>query len=257
MDYLLSLIVGLCVGSFANVCISRMPEDRSIRFPASHCPRCKKPILKRHNLPLIGFLILKGRCHYCHKPISWQYPAVEAVMGLLFVFAQFMFQGSLAHILFADIFCFYLLTISVIDYHHKIIPDELSLSLFALGLISSYWNPFIPSVGWYRCLQSVLAGLLGGLFMLFLAWAGEKIFKKEALGGGDVKLMAGFGAFLGWGGLVGALMLGSLTGALIGGVLLLLKRKEAGDAIPYGPFLCFGAIFTVFWPFWWYRLIFP
>lgn len=257
MIYFLSVSFGLIFGSFANVCIYRMPRGESIRFPASHCPFCSKPIRWHDNVPLLSYFKLKGRCHYCRKSISPQYPLVEFSMMLLFLAGALRFPDQVPQIFTFDILAFYLLTISVIDYHHKIIPDELSLSLLAVGLAGSYWNPYLAGHTLPAPLESFLAALVGGGMMLFLAWGGEKLFKTEALGGGDVKLVAAFGAILGWEGLMGALMVGSLLGALCGGALMLLKRKKARDTIPYGPFLCLGVLFTSFFPGWWSAFLFP
>src|SRR5580765_770463 len=145
-------------------------------------------------------------------------------MAGLFLLSARLFQLSLYHMVVFDLFVFYLLTISIIDFHHKIIPDELSLSLILIGWVISFRNPYL-GMALPPWADSILASVAGGGLMLLLAWVGEKIFKKEALGGGDIKLMAGIGAFLGWSGLIGSLTLGSFIGALWGGALLALKRK--------------------------------
>ncbi len=178
-------------------------------------------------------------------------------MALLFVFSAWYYAFNNLHILIFDLLIFYLLTISIIDYRHKIIPDELSLSLIAIGLLISYWNPFLSETWMPKPIEALVSGLAGGGSMLFLAWIGEKLFKKEALGGGDIKLMAGFGSLLGWQGVLGTLTLGSFLGGLVGGGLLILKRKRPGDAIPYGPFLCLGAFVSTLWPEWWHFFLFP
>lgn len=236
--------------------MSRMPRDESIAWPPSHCPHCRKAIRWRDNIPVLSYIVLRGKCHFCHKRISRQYPVVELLMAMLFLFSAWHFRGHPFQILMFDVFSFYLLTIAVIDYHHKIIPDELSLSLLMFGLLSSFWNPYLGSI-LPRWAESVISALLGGGVMLFFAWFGEKIFKKEALGGGDVKLMAAFGSTLGWNGLLGSLTLGSFVGALWGGSLLLLKRKKLGESLPYGPFLCFGALISLLFPNWWTFFLSP
>jgi leader peptidase (prepilin peptidase)/N-methyltransferase len=169
-------------------------------------------------------------------------------MALLFALSAWRFSTRPYVVLTVDLLSFYLLTISVIDYQHKIIPDELSFSLLGIGWVGSFWNPYLQGHYLPTWAESLLAALAGGVLMLCFAWGGEKIFKKEALGGGDVKLMAAFGAVFGWSGLIGSLLIGSFIGSLGGGGLLLLKRKKRGDTIPYGPFLCLGAFITSFLP---------
>jgi leader peptidase (prepilin peptidase)/N-methyltransferase len=250
MLFAFSILLGLCLGSFANVCIFRLPEEQSIVFPFSRCPRCLTTLGFWENIPVVSYLGLRGHCRHCHKPISPQYPLVEASLAFLFVLSAWKFRHTGSYILFFDVLIFYLLTISVIDAYHKIIPDELSLSLLGFGWLTSLWNPYLDGYPWPGWAISLIAGVTGGAVMLAFAWGGEKLFKKEALGGGDVKLMAAFGAFLGWKGLLGALTIGSFVGALWGGGLLLAKRKRPGDAIPYGPFLCLGAFVYGFFPDW-------
>lgn len=257
MVYLLSGFFGLIFGSFANVCIFRMPEDQSIAFPASHCPQCKNPIPARDNIPVLSYLFLHGRCRHCQKPISSQYPMVEACMGLLFLFNAWLVHDSVVALLLLDLFSFYLLTVSIIDFHHKIIPDELSLSLLVLGLVVAWWNPWIAGEPLARLIQSLAAAFLACAGMLFLAWAGEKIFKKEAMGGGDIKLVAAFGAFLGWNGAIGSMVIGSVIGGIVALGLLLARKKKRGESLPFGPFLCLGAYLACILPSEWQRLLFP
>jgi len=246
--YFISGIVGLVFGSFANVCILRLPEERSIRVPRSHCPRCKHPLRVIDNIPVLSFLMLKGQCFHCHARISWQYPLIEGLMATLFVFDAWMLGDSIRRMILADGLGFYLLTLSIIDYRHRIIPDELSLSLLVLGLFVSVINPYLNGTPGMKFMESFLAAFGGGLLMLVIAWAGEKVFKKEALGGGDIKLIAGTAAVLGWKGIAGPLMIGSLGGCLVALVLLLLRKKKLGETLPFGPFLSLGAYLTCLFP---------
>lgn len=254
---ILSFLFGLFFGSFANVCILRLPEEQSVIRPPSHCPQCNTPLRFQDNIPVIGFLLLRGHCYRCQKSISLQYPIIELVIAFLFLGSAFYFRGLPVHALIADTLFFYLLTISVIDYRYRIIPDELSLSLLVIGLAISGINPFLQSSGRWGYVESGCAMLAGGLFMLGLAWIGEKVFKKEALGGGDIKLVAAFGALLGWRGLFGSLFLGSLSGGVLGLALLLSKKKQRGETLPFGPFLSLGAFVTILLPPQWLRVIFP
>jgi leader peptidase (prepilin peptidase)/N-methyltransferase len=182
---------------------------------------------------------------------------VEFAMAVLFLISAYRFQASWTRMVLADILSTYLLIISIIDWRHLIIPDELSLSLAAVGLGVSWINPFLLHQGLSGFLESLLAGLSGGLGMIALAWVGEKLFRKEALGGGDIKLVAAFGAFLGWGGILGSLLWGSLLGGITGIGLILLHKKKRNETIPFGPFLSLGAYAACQLPPGWLRFIFP
>ncbi len=178
-------------------------------------------------------------------------------MGALFLFHAWMFSHSLGRMLVANLLGFYLITLSLIDYRYKIIPDELSLSLLAIGLACSWANPYLAGPAWIRFLQSLSAGIGGGVVMFFLAWAGEKIFRKEALGGGDIKLIAATGSVLGWQGIVGPLLAGSLAGGFVAVILLILRKKKLGETLPFGPFLSWGAYLTCLFPHLWPSLLSP
>lgn len=169
-------------------------------------------------------------------------------MCLLFTFHAWFFQGATQHLIVADVLAFHLLCISVIDFHHLIIPDELSFSLIVFGLALSPWNPLLKGIAGYRILESLVAGICSGGLLLLLAWGGEKMFKKEALGGGDVKLIAGMAAMMGWLGLIGPLFLGSLAGGAAAIGLILAGKKRLGETLPFGPFLSFGAYMACLFP---------
>lgn len=250
-----SFIGGLIVGSFANVCIYRLPIDMSLWSPASRCRQCKTLLTFRDNIPVLSFLFLNGRCRSCGVSIAWQYPAVELIMGCLFLFCAAYFSNPF-QLLISQVLCFYALTISLIDYRHRIIPDELSLSLAVIALLISPFNPYLEG-GWVGVAESFASFLGGGLLLLFLAYLGEFMFKKEALGGGDVKLVAAFGALLGYPGVVFSLLIGSLTGGIVGMGLILIGEKKMGEAIPFGPFLCLGVLVPCFFPSFRAFLVFP
>jgi leader peptidase (prepilin peptidase) / N-methyltransferase len=254
MIYWASGLFGLAAGSFANVCILRLPQDQSVRFPRSFCPHCGHQLKIVHNIPILSFIMLKGRCFYCRAPISWQYPLIESLMCVLFLFHAWVFKNSLGHLIAADILGFYSLTLSIIDYRHRIIPDELSLSLIVLGICGSFVNPYLSGPPWHKGLESAAAGAGGGLLMLGVAWVGEKIFKREALGGGDIKLIAGTASVLGWQGIVGPLLIGSFSGGVVALVLLLMKKKQLGETLPFGPFLSLGAYITCLFPRLWFHV---
>lgn len=249
----LFFIWGLCLGSFANVCIYRLPLDQSLFFPASHCPHCQKPLKWWDNVPVLGFLLLHGRCRACKKKIAWRYMAVEIAMALAFLAGAWLPLGSSwAVTLIYFWLVFNWITTTVIDIQHRIIPDELSLSMIVFGWAIAAWNPLLGSTVKARVLQSGTAALGAGGGMLALAWLGEKLFKKEALGGGDVKLLAGFGAVLGWSGAAASLVIGSFAGAFIGLALMAVGKKKMGQTIPFGPFLNIGAVIGFMAPGWWH-----
>ncbi len=201
--YIILLILGLVLGSFYNVCIYRLPREESIVWPGSRCPHCRHPLSVLDNLPLVSFLLLKGSCRYCQTPISYQYPLVEGVTGLATVLIGWKFGLSWAF-LQALLLVSALLIVSFIDLSHQIIPDWITYPGIGIGLIFS-WLTGLP--GWWSSLIGLLVG--GGLLWL-LAVGYELLAKKEGMGGGDIKLLAMIGAFLGWPGVLVTLLLGLL-----------------------------------------------
>ena len=236
---LYSLLVGLALGSFMNVCIYRIPLEKSIIRPSSSCPNCGKKIRFYDNIPLISYLLLLGRCRHCHHPISWRYPAVEAITGLLSLALFIRYGLSLQCLLFL-LFAATLVTISFIDLDHQIIPDVLSIPGIVAGLAAA----FVPgNVSWFDSIIGIIGGG-GTLFLVGLIY--EKLTGKQGMGGGDVKLLAMIGAWMGWRSLPFVLLVSSLTGAIIGSVFLLAAGKGYRVRIPFGPFLSLGALFYIF-----------
>ena len=254
-------VFGLIVGSFLNVCIVRLPRGGSIVNPPSHCPRCQSGIKFYDNIPLISFLLLRGKCRNCGEPISWRYPLVELTNALLYVgiVSEFWLGGE-AFMMMA--LCSSLIVITVIDYDHMIIPDKITLPGMLVGLtlapffMSPLGDPLpfnlealIPHAGPYLTgfLNSLIGLILGGGLLLSIGWAWEKLRHVEAMGGGDVKLMGMVGSFLGWKGALLTIMLGALTGSVIGVLLIVLKRHKMEKLIPFGPFLAAGALASAFY----------
>ncbi len=231
-------ILGAIIGSFLNVCIYRIPRRESIVFPSSHCPSCNRAIKYYDNIPIVSYILLRGRCRYCGERISLQYPVVEIITGILLVALFKRFDISLkVPILF--IFITTLLVISIIDLKHRVIPNQLSLGFIIIGLILS---PFLQGP-----VESIIGILVGGGLLFSIAYIYQLLTHREGMGGGDVKLLAMIGAFLGWKGAVFSLFAGSLTGTLIGIFIMVLKGGDTRYAIPFGPFLSLGAFAYIFW----------
>jgi leader peptidase (prepilin peptidase) / N-methyltransferase len=233
-------IFGLCVGSFLNVVIARIPEGRSIVFPGSACPRCGRSIAWYDNLPVLSYALLRGRCRNCRASISWRYPAVEVACGLLFVLAYHRFEGGPA-LAAALILLAGLLAITAIDLDHQIIPDVLSLPGIVVGVLFS----LAPGgIGWAPSLLGVLLG--GGVFVVIII-ASTLVLGQAGMGVGDVKLGAMLGAFLGWKLALLSILLSTLLGGPMAVVLLATGRKSRKDPIPFGPFLALGGTISLFW----------
>ena len=236
---LYALLVGLALGSFMNVCIYRIPLQKSIVRPSSSCPNCGKKIRFYDNIPIISYLLLLGRCRHCHHPISWRYPVIEAITGLLSLALFIRYGLSFQYLLFL-LFAATLVTISFIDLDHQIIPDVLSIP----GIIAGLAAAFVPgNVLWFESVIGIIGGG-GALFLVGLAY--EKLTGKQGMGGGDVKLLAMIGAWMGWRSLPFVLLISSLTGAIIGSVFLLAAGKGYRVKIPFGPFLSLGALSYIF-----------
>jgi len=238
MWYVVSIILGTLVGSFLNVCILRLPKEESIVWPGSHCPQCKNPIKFYDNIPLISYLLLKGRCRDCHRPISFQYPLIEGITGLASLILFMKFGPSLSYLLYF-IFVAALIVITVIDLYHQIIPDVISLPGIGVGLLASL---IIPQITLFNSLIGIL---LGGGSLFLVATVYHWLFKREGMGGGDVKLLAMIGGFLGWKAVILTILLGSLIGSMIGIMVMVLKEKDFKYAIPFGPFLSVGAVISL------------
>jgi len=236
----ISIIFGALVGSFLNVCIFRLPKEESIIWPGSHCPQCNKPIKFYDNIPLISYLLLQGKCRYCKKTISLQYPLVEGITALSSFLLIMKFGPSLSY-LFYFAFIAALIVITVIDLYHQIIPDVISLPGIGVGIIASL---ILPQMAFFNSLIGVL---LGGGSLFIVGTLYQWIFKREGMGGGDVKLLAMIGAFLGWKAVILTILLSSLIGSITGIIIMVLKGKDFKYAIPFGPFLSLGAVMSLFY----------
>lgn len=240
----LTLLLGSLIGSFLNVCIYRLPRGMSIVAPRSRCPRCQKGIPWYHNIPILSFLILRGKCHSCGHPISLQYPLVEALTALFSLLVYLKFREPLPYLFYFVFLTAPLIAMTFIDLEHRIIPDLLSLTGIVSGIVASLFLIQLPLI---EILLHSLGGIIAGggtLFLINLIY--EKIRHHEGIGGGDVKLAAMIGAFFGWKGIFLILLLSSLFGSFIGLILMIFFHKGGKVAIPYGPFLAAGTLLYLF-----------
>lgn len=236
---LLAGLVGLAVGSFLNVVITRLPRGESPFRGRSRCPQCHTPLQWRDNLPLLSYLLLRGRCRACGAPIPWRYPAVELVCGLLFAALWLKFPESPRLLAYAP-FGAALVALSFLDLEHFWLPDVLTLPLTALGLGLSL---ILPHLRWYEAFSGAFFG--GGAFYV-VAWGYYRLTGREGLGLGDAKLLALIGAFLGVRALPWVVLVSALMGAVVGAVLIWREKAGRLTPIPYGPFLAAAALFYLF-----------
>ena len=235
-----AFLFGGIVGSFLNVVILRLPnEGESIVFPASHCTSCMTSLHWYENIPILSFLVLRGRCSHCKAKISFQYPLVELSMALLAAALVQQFGLSINTAGYF-LFCAALLVIIWIDSHHQIIPDVISLPGIVLGLLFSLVS---PTLHWKASLFGVLVGggVLYAIALLYYLWR-----KVDGMGGGDIKLLAMIGAFLGWQALPFVILASSLSGTVVGLIAMIKQKKGGQTRIPFGPFLSLAALAYLF-----------
>jgi leader peptidase (prepilin peptidase)/N-methyltransferase len=232
-------IFGTMLGSFLNVCIARLPAGESVVSPRSRCPGCRTQIAWYDNLPLLSYVILGARCRACGHRISAIYPMVEILTGALTVALWLQLGPTLA---FAGYLAFAaaLVTITFIDLDHQIIPDVISLPGIVVGLLVSLVSPLVTPA------DAVLGVLVGGGSLLAVAWTYRLVRGHDGMGGGDIKLLAMIGAFLGWQSLFVTVMVASIVGSVIGIATMLYQRADTRLAIPFGPFLAGGALVYLF-----------
>src|SRR5690242_4080831 len=203
-----AFIFGAVIGSFLNVCICRLPKNESVVFPPSRCPQCGFRIPFYDNVPIVSWLLLRGKCRSCAAPISPQYPIVELINALLTLFLFMKFGPSLPFLVLF-LFCSAMVVITFIDLEHQIIPDCITLPGIVAGFLFSL---FIPQLGWQN---SLLGIVVGGGSLLVVAYGYELLTKKEGMGGGDIKLLAMMGAFFGWKAVFFIIFVSSLIGSVI------------------------------------------
>lgn len=227
-------LVGALIGSFLNVCIYRLPARESLAQPGSRCPQCQTAIAWHDNVPILSYLWLRGRCRRCRAPIAWRYPLVEALNAAGYGFIAWRFGGTATACVYALLFSV-LLVVTFIDLDHMIVPDRITLPGMALGLVVG--TALLPQ--WW---DSIGGLALGGGMLYGMAWISPYLFGKEGMGGGDIKLLAMIGAFLGWQQVLLTLIVGGLVGAGVGAALIGARIMTRGAYIPFGPFLSLGAV---------------
>jgi leader peptidase (prepilin peptidase)/N-methyltransferase len=256
-----SFILGAAVGSFLNVCIYRLPKEQSLVFPSSHCTSCNKPIPFYYNIPIISYLVLRGRCYNCKEKFSWDYLFVEALAAVLSSLLYLKYGASI-HFIFLFAFVMALIVITYIDLEHMIIPNAITypgvvVGLLYSGLTSDYDTlKFLIENMQYNFLyilfvfdeikifSSILGAIIGSGSLLLIGFIYKNVRKIDGLGLGDVKLMAMVGAFLGWRSIIFVALVSSLIGTVVGLSVILYKKNDLKYAIPFGPFISFaGALY--------------
>jgi leader peptidase (prepilin peptidase) / N-methyltransferase len=253
VEALFIFIIGAMAGSFLNVCIYRLPLGKSIVRPGSHCMRCGRDIRWFDNIPVMSFIFLRGKCRRCGLKFSVRYPLVELLTAVFFLMLYLKFGLSPEFFIFA-VFTSSMVVMSFIDIDHRIIPDEIDLPGILLGVVLSFahpplhsrpqpWDSVFSSPGLIGLASSLSGILVGGGILAALAVFGKMAFKKEAMGGGDIKLIAMIGAFMGWQFVLLTVFLSAVTGSIVG---FIMKLKTNSSYIPYGPYLALGALISVF-----------
>lgn len=242
-DEVIVFILGACIGSFLNVCIYRLPLGQSVVYNPSHCPGCGHRLKALDLVPLLSYMLLKGRCRYCSVIIPARYPLVELTAAVFFG-AAYQFWGWQWQTVSMWVFFAVLLAAALIDYQHQIIPDELIITGLVLGL------PLVHLSGSGKVIDGLIGFLVAGVLFLIIA-----LVSKGGMGGGDIKLSALMGLFLGWPDILVALFISFLVGGLAGIMLMALGQKGRKDAVPFGPYLALGGMLAAFGADWiikWY-----
>jgi len=248
MEQLLGIFIfmfGAIIGSFLNVCIHRLPKNESIINPPSHCTACGKNIPWYDNIPMLSYLILMGRCRFCKGRISFRYFIVELLTALI-SYLLFMRFGMTAKFFAYAAFVSGLIVATFVDFEIQEIPDQVSIGGIAAGLILAAIFPsiFDTASRFAGILNSILGVAVGGGSIYAMGVLGKLVFRKEAMGGGDVKLMAMIGAFLGWKLVIFTFFVAPIFGAVVG---IILKLKDGREIIPYGPYLSLAAVIAAFY----------
>lgn len=242
-------VLGTSIGSFLNVVVYRIPAGLSLVYPPSRCPHCLHQLGKTENIPVFGWLWLRGRCRWCRSPVSWRYPTVEAITGLLFLFIFWRFGFGLTTIGYWALLS-WLLSLSLIDLDTMTLPNSLTSSALVVGLLFEIilgWQ----MGGWQGIANQLMFGIGGAVLGIWLLWTisifGTILLQKQAMGDADEKLMAAIGAWLGWKYVLVTSFFACATGAIVGIGAIALGFLDRKQPMPFGPFISLGAILTIFW----------
>ncbi|MBI2027829.1 MAG: prepilin peptidase [Deltaproteobacteria bacterium] len=233
------LVLGLLLGSFLNVCITRLPQKKSLWWPRSYCDSCHKTLSPIDLIPVLSFLIQKGHCRYCKTHIPVLYPIIEVLTASLLFFLYLQFDFSLEFLVHVYLVCV-LIVLSFIDLKHYILPDVITLPSIVVGLIISIFTPHLA----FRV--SLLGLIFGGGILYAMGWVYHTLTKREGMGGGDIKLMAMLGAFLGVQAVFFILFVSCFLGSVWGGVCVLFKKSTRLTPIPFGPFIALATLVYIF-----------
>ncbi len=244
MDFLLSsyvFVLGTLIGSFLNVVVYRLPREESLSFPPSQCPSCGEKLKFYDLFPIVSYIILKGKCRFCGEKISFRYPVVELLTGLIYLYTFSVFGLSSETVLYLIVFSL-LIPVFLIDFDQTIIPDRLNFGIALVAFLYYFYKISQGELTWGGLKNPLFGLLIGGGFFLFIA-----VVTKGAMGGGDIKLMAALGFLFGSESTLLLMFLSFIIGGAVSLMLILLKIKKRKDYIPFGPFICISALIVVFW----------
>lgn len=253
MTILFVLLMGLMFGSFANVCIYRWPRNLSVNYPRrSMCPWCRSSLRCYDNIPVASYLALRGKCRSCGSPISLRYPLVEVGVAVSWTLAYAAIQArwenvSVIFVSLVFLAFFVMLVTTLTDLDWRVIPDEATLTLGAAGLVLAAWNPFLGVGFGERQTQAFIGAAVGGGILWAIGSVGRAILGREAMGGGDIKLLAAFGTVFGWQSALLTLFTASVAGALVALAGMMSGRLRRDQYIPFGPFLNVAAAAVFFY----------
>ena len=241
VTYILAGLLGLCVGSFLNVVIYRVPNNMNLAKPASHCPKCGYVLRWYDNIPILSYLMLGGKCRSCKEHISIRYTLVEILNMLLWLLSVYLFwEESIVYSVIAMLASSLLVCIFFIDLEHMLIFNRFSISIAVLGIVAMFFDDYTEII------DHILGGVIGGGIFVLLYYGAILVLKREGFGWGDVKLVAAAGLLLGWQKLLFAMLVASITGSIVLLAIRAIKKDEEGKEYPFAPFIVAGIMISMF-----------